>query len=377
MNYTIEKLDSSDESRYEEWSQFVNSHRELSIFHTIEWKRLLEKVFGYSSEYYYVTNQESKIVGISPAFKCKTFSGKIIMSMPFFEYGGPFVEQGYESAYKDIFELYKKKVESKEVKMVKIRSLPTMLDYSKFGVEGYAKQAEASDFILDLKGKDFEKDIWNGYAKESDVRTNIRKAIKKGAKLNKLHNWELLYKLVFEKDNKLGSPAFPKKYFEKLEEIFKDKLVYCSSFLPKEDVQLSISVPEKENIVINDTKNLVPVASIVGITFNNRMLLHQLGSDERHLRTCSTFILFNEMIKDALKMNLELVDFGRSKQESQHSHLKEQFLTQKRDAYCYVYPITKAQDHYKYLWVEKIFAKMPWIINKTPLGQFIIKRNPQ
>jgi hypothetical protein len=76
-------------------------------------------------------------------------------------------------------------------------------------------------------------------------------------------------------------------------------------------------------------------------------------------------------------MNLEQIDFGRSRKDSQYSHFKEQFLTQKRDAYCYVYPITKAQDHYKYLWVEKIFAKMPWIINRTPLGKFIIKRNPQ
>ncbi|MBW3012126.1 hypothetical protein KY311_02995, partial [Candidatus Woesearchaeota archaeon] len=191
MEYTIEKL---DESRFNEWNDFVNSHDGLSIFHTIEWKKLLEDVFGYSPEYYFVKNNENRIVGISPAFKCKTFFGKIIMSMPFFEYGGPFVEQGYESAYNDIFQIYKQKAEEGEVKLVKIRCLPSFIDYSQFGIQDYAKQVEAWDFILELQGKDFEKDIWNGYAKDSDIRTNIRKSIKKGAKLNKDKDWQRLYK---------------------------------------------------------------------------------------------------------------------------------------------------------------------------------------
>lgn len=373
MNFTIEPLRSEE---YDKWNEFVNGQKDLSIFHTAEWKKLMEEVFEYDPFYHVVKNQEGVIVGVSPAFICPTFFGKVLQSMPFFEYGGPYVLEGYEGAYKELFKMYKELADKKIVKKVKIRTPPNMIDYSEHGVAevGFEKSLEAWDFVLKTEGKNYENDVWKGYEKKSDIRTNIRKALRLGTKLNKNQNWEKLYGLVYEKDNKLGSPVFPKKYFEKLNELFGDKLHYVASYLPKEEIHKNIQEPEKENYVSSETLNMNPVASMVSVVYHGRMLMHQLGSDERYLKKCSTFILFNEMIKDAMQKGLKEVDFGRSRAESQHAHLKTQFLTTKRDAYAYYYP--KAEDHYKFLWVEKVFSKVPWLINKTPLGEFIIKRNP-
>lgn len=373
MNYKIEPLRSEE---YNKWNEFVDSRQELSIFHTAEWKQILEDVFEYIPFYHVVKNQEGSIVGVSPAFICQTFTGKVLISLPFFEYGGPFILEEYKEAYKYLFKMYKELFEKKIVKKVKIRTPPNLMDYSEYGVAevGFEKELEAWDFVLELEGKDYEKDIWQGYEKKSDIRTNIRKALRLGAKINKKNNWETLYNLIYEKDNKLGSPVFPQKYFELLDKLFKNKLHYTTSYLPKEEIHKDTQEPEKENYVTDETLNMNAVGSMVSIAYHGIMLMHQLGSDEKYLNKCSTMILFNEMIKDAAAKGIKEVDFGRSKPESQHAHLKTQFLTKKRDVYAYYYP--HAENHYKYLWVEKVFAKMPWLINKTPLGEFIIKRNP-
>ena len=373
MNFKIEPLMTEDRSK---WNNFVNNQKETSIVHTIEWKNILEEVFGYEPFYHVIKNHEGKIVGISPAFICKTFFGKILISMPFFEYGGPFVLEEYKDAYKELFKIYKELAENGRVKKIKIRTPPNLIDYSEYDVAGlgFEKAVEAEDFILDLKGKSYEKDVWNGYKRDSNIRTDIRKALKQGTKINKSHNWETLYKLIVEKDKELGSPPFPKKYFEKLEQQLRDKLSYATAYITNEEITRDVEEPEKEDYTTGQTTNMMPAASMLSITFHNRMLIHQLGSDKEYLKKCPASILWNEMIKDAMEKGLDEVDLGRSMPGSQHAHIKEQFLTKKREVYAFYYP--RAEDHYKFLWVEKVFAKVPWMITRTGLGEFIIKRNP-
>jgi len=345
LDYAVEELNEYD---FEKWNKFVYAHKELTIFHTIEWKRLLEKTFNFESKYFVVKNSEGEIVGISPAFKVKKFLKKIIISMPFFEYGGPFVEKGHEGIYKDIFNKYKEMVDKGEVSYVKIRSLPEDQSYPIDDI--YNKQVEAHDFYLDIQNKTFD-DIWTDFTKDSGVRTAVKKTLKNGVIIKKDQDFENLYNLIIKKDFKLGNPSFPKIFFENL----KNKII-------------------NHNIITCYLENK-PISSMISLINNNMMILHQMGSDGEYLKKASTEILFVEQIKEAINRGLDIVDFGRSKPNSHHAKFKEKFNTKQRNIYAYYYPKTISEDRYKYLWIENILKKTPWILSKTPLGNWIRKNN--
>ncbi len=344
MRYFIEEFKESD-SR--EWNEFVNANKELTIFHTVEWKKIMEETFGFKPAYYVVKTEDKEIVGVCPAFIVKEFFKKAIVSMPFFEYGGPFIKEGYKEAYKDLFKVYKSFVDEKKVKYVKIRSLPSDADY---GETGFNKELEAYSFFISLKDKSFD-DVWNSFTKDSGVRTEYNRSVRFGVEVKNQKNPEVIYKLISAKDAKLGSPTFPKKFYVNVDKHLKTRLFYTNSML-------------KEN----------PIASMTSLSFNGELLLHQLGSDKEYMKKTSTDILFVEQIKRAINTGCLKIDFGRSKPGSSHSFFKKKYDCERRDIYTYTYPESFSEDRYEgRSFGSKIIKSFPFIFTKTFIGAWLRK----
>ena len=107
-----------------------------------------------------IKGPDQKIVGICPAFKTKTLFGKAVVSQPFFDYGGPIVDNGYEEAFGALLECYKTRADNKEVKYIEFKAINGIHDMV-FENNGFTKAAKAVSYSIDIKDKDFEKDIWN------------------------------------------------------------------------------------------------------------------------------------------------------------------------------------------------------------------------
>jgi len=101
------------EKDYRKWDEFVKSNQNSTIFHTIARKRIIEETFNYQSNYLVLKNLQGEILGISPAFLIKKALGKVIISQPFFEYGGIIAREGAEGVYKSILDFYKEKIKKK------------------------------------------------------------------------------------------------------------------------------------------------------------------------------------------------------------------------------------------------------------------------
>ncbi len=343
MKYKVEEL---RKENFEDWDRFVKENK-LTVFHTIGWKRVLEETFNFKPIYYIAKDKDENIVGISPAFICRSFLKKAIVSMPFFEYGGPFVKEGYKEAYKDIFERYKDYVDKGEVHHIKIRSLPFDEDY---GNIGFKKELEAYDFYMDIEGKTFE-DIWNSFSKDQGVRTEVNKAKRKGVIVNIEHSPEILHKLLAMKDARLGSPSFSKRFYLNIERYLKDNINYTASYIREK-----------------------PIASMISLRFQDELMLHQLGSDPEYFRKASTDILFIEQIRYAIENDLKKVDFGRSKPNSSHSFFKKKYNCKKRDIYAYYYPQDFSEQRYEKRDLgQKMIKKMPWLFTKSFLGNWLRK----
>ena len=71
-----------------QWDDFVGVSSSGTFFHTINWKTVIEKAFGYTSLYFFVEDQ-GHIKGVLPLFLVKKpLRGRVLISVPFGVYGG-------------------------------------------------------------------------------------------------------------------------------------------------------------------------------------------------------------------------------------------------------------------------------------------------
>jgi len=341
---------------YEEWNEFVKAHKNATIFHTMEWKKVLEETFGYKPEYLVVKDSNGRTVGISPAFSVKALFRRVIVSQPFFEYGGPIVENGFVDAYKEILCFYRDKVENERTKYVEIRILSDV-ENEHYDNTGFVKQFKAYDFYIDVKGKDFEKDIWHGlYTKKSRARNSVNKAIKSGVRVVEGGDIDIYYELYIKTIAKLGSPPYPKTLFENLKKYTKSSVRFTHAYLKE-----------------------IPIAAMMSFPYNNRNLMVGLVSDENYQEYRANDLLYNEQIEYATKNKFEIVDLGRTRPDSPYERYKRKWGATKVDLYSYVYPPSASEgvNPYKYYLIfSKITKKVPWIFTKTGIGPYLVKKFP-
>lgn len=354
-NFRIQRF---QEEYSKEWNRFVKSHKNATVFHTIEWKKVLEDTFGYKPEYLMVEDLEGRIVGISPAFSVRTLFGRSIVSQPFFEYGGPIVDEGFDNAFVDILKFYRYKVEKDGIKNVEIRPLPDSMNIHPYlDKAGFVKQFKAYDFYIDIEGKDFEKDIWLGlYTKKSRVRNSVKKAIKSGVSIVVDDDVNTYYSLYIKTMNKLGSPPYPRVLFENINKYVGASVRFTYAY-------------------INGTS----IAAMMSFPFNNRNLMVGLVSDENYQECRATDLLYNEQIEYSTKNNYYVVDFGRTRPNSSYEQYKRKWNAKQIDLYSYVFPPSASTDvnPYKYyLTFSKITKKIPWILTRTCIGPYLVKRFP-
>ena len=349
MKYEINPISSSYEK---DWEDFVNNHKEATIFHSIEWKKVIEQTFGFKPEYLVVEDSDKNIVGISPAFNIKTFLGRVIVSQPFFEYGGPIVDVQFNRAYEDIFNFYKNKYNKDNLTYIEIKVLSNS-DNSYFDKAGYVQQFKAYDYYLDIKGKNFEKDIWNGlYTKKSRVRNSVKNAIKNGVRVSEEIDINTYYDLYLKTMAKLGSPPLPKALFENIAKYTKARFTFA---------------------YLKD----IPIGGMMSFPFNNRDLMVGLVSDEKHLKCRGNDILYNEQIEYATSSGFEIVDFGRTRPDSDYEQYKKKWGATRIDLFSYIYPPSQGEkaNPYKYYDLFSRFTKkLPWALKK--FGPYIAEKFP-
>lgn len=349
MDYTITKLTKND---YEEWDNFVKTHKGGTIFHTLGWKKVLEESYGYEPRYYVIKNANGEITGIFPTFKVKTFFGKIIVSQPFAEYGGALVREGYEKAVIDILNIFKKEVKN-GVKYIEIRKPPFGMRIS--NTIGYKKEMKAYNFYLNLENKDFKKDIWNGVIHKK-VRTAIRKAIKSGVIIEKKMDMDLYYDLYIKTMARMGSPPHSKKFLKNIERYLKDYVVCNFAYLDG-----------------------IPIAALLSFRYKDIVSIFGNVSDSKYWNYNANDLLYCSEIKEVLKLGYKFVEFGRTNPNSQYVKFKKRHGGENQvELYSYIYPQSKAGDinPYRFMTISNILQNVPWLITKTGFGVWIKKMFP-
>lgn len=274
---SVSALTSSDESA---WRNYVNSHPDATIYHTLEWRDIICNEYKFEPVYL-IAKTEGTVVGVLPVFFINNLRGKRFMSLLFSSYGGPVCDS--EEVLRSLLDAVKAEGAKRGASSISIRAENRL--------EGFS---EAEDYVasaLDLRAG--LEAIWKGFIHKR------RTAIRRGEKFDLVLGWETgeaavkdFYLLQLMSRKRQGLPTPSLSYYRTIMDSLKG------------NVFLAIVRKEK-----------VPLAAGLFFKFKGNLLFAQGASDSRYWNYRPNDFLVWEVIKWAVNEGFSHFDFGLTQEE--------------------------------------------------------------
>ena len=347
MTFTISELEEGrgDSVTFKAWDDYLVGQKQATFYHTIAWKRVLERSLGYQSHYLFA-REGSNIVGILPLFHVKTFLvGNMLSSIPCSTYGGPVSED--QKVAEALVEAAAQKAGVHKAKYMEFRGgcLP---------LENTQVRDHYVTFLLDIsRGPEVTHKSFT-----PEVRNRIRKATNSGL-VTEIGGTELLssfYDVYAHNMRDLGSPPQGLSFFNHILEEFDD----------------SANI-----IVVKLSGNIIGGAIL--IKHNQVLSVPYTSSLRKYFSLCPNNMLYWDAILFGCSENLKTLDFGRSTKNTGTYQFKKQWKGE-----CIELPYqyrqienTRLPDINPYNTTFQI-ARTAWQHIPVPLaralGQFLIKQ---
>jgi FemAB-related protein (PEP-CTERM system-associated) len=287
------------------WDAFVQATPSATFFHRSGWAGVIETSFGHATHYAYA-EQDGAIVGVLPLARMKTkLFGDVLASTPFCVYGGPVATtpEALAALTQHAIELRAKL----GAPVLEFRRIDTV-DEGFLGRPPLYFTFRKPIVITGDDVKDQEKNI------PRKQRAEVRKGLKKG--LTSVSNSDIatLHRVYAESVRNLGSPVFPRKYFQALADAF----------------------PEAHDVttVLHEGR---AVASVLNFHFREEVLPYYGGGTREARGLSANEVMYWEVMRRAGKeRGAEKFDFGRSKIDTGAFAFKKNFGFEATELhYCY------------------------------------------
>ncbi|MBP0445134.1 FemAB family PEP-CTERM system-associated protein [Roseomonas sp. SSH11] len=279
MTVRIRELDSATVPA---WDSFVRDQPEASFFHLSPWRDVISRAFGHPT-HYVLAEQDGAVVGVLPLARMRTFLfGDLLASTPFCAYGGPVAATP----------------EAREALMQHAMALQRRLgvpalEFRQRGAPDPGLQDRPPLYFtfrkpITITGDDAKDQAANIPRKQ---RAEVRKAIKFGLTSTSDSDIRTLHRIYAESVRNLGSPVFPRRYFQLLAEAF----------------------PDAHDVTTVRYEGR-PVASVLNFHFRDEVLPYYGGSTpEARALSANDFMYWEVMRRAGTERGATLFDFGRSK----------------------------------------------------------------
>lgn len=261
------------------WDRFVDSDPAGTFFHRYAWADVLEASFGYEP-HYLVAEEGDAIVGLLPlVHKKSALFGDAVLSLPFCSYGGPL------SASSAITQMLA------EHTVQLTHDLGADYVELRGGIPSDGAWAIRDNMYATFKKKiEPNPDAIMAAIPRKGRKHALRQSLKAGLSFGVQDDLSDFYRVISESYRNLGTPIFPKHYFEVLRNAF----------------------PENFAIYVV-RQGSRPVAASLAFTYRDH--LHPLyagGTAAARNLNANDYLFFNLMC-EALDQGLTQFDFGRSK----------------------------------------------------------------
>jgi hypothetical protein len=347
MKLSIKILDDKDPL----W-QGVHSLKNYSIYHTKEWKNLVEKTFNHKALYWSVVIDD-KLFDVLPFFQIKKFGlGTKLISTPYESCNGSFLSQD-SSVHRILIENIIEYGKKSKIKYVEIRSKQPVEILKEFKFE------ELKPFLhTEVKLNDIDEN-WNGLSAKH--RRNVRYAqnrqnvrIKSASTISEM---EVFYKILAQHYKSMGVPFFNKDFFCKIWQ----KLI--------ENQLAELLITEFKNHIIGGHLLLLS-----GDTLISKYSAHKLGG--KYKKTNASYLSNWSAIEFGIQNNFKYYSMGITGLSNKGLlKFKSSFGGKNNQIYFYYRPLNgKIPDLAKYYdeypIIKKTWSVLPNFI-VSPLGQKI------
>ena len=286
------------------WDAFVARHPDATSDHWWGWRQVLSGAFGFDP-YYLAATDGQEIVGILPLFLIpRGFGQWAFSSIPYGNYGG--VCALTDEAARSLLNAAKALADARGARYVDLRHRTPVSDPT------LQPQTLYSRFTLPLCG-DVQR-----HAQElgQNSRKKISRARRSGLRVVPSRDVRSLYAIHLRTTKHLGTPCFPRRYFELILEAFGERAVIYFAAMGSTMVAYDVAFRFKESLVI------------------------QLGGAlESSLRYLPNHLLFWHFLEEGCARGLRELDYCRNRSDSGAAQFKRSLhLRETPLAYQYYLP---------------------------------------
>jgi FemAB-related protein (PEP-CTERM system-associated) len=260
------------------WEAFVAACPEATFFHRVEWRAIMEEVFGHRTHYLLAERGDS-VAGILPLAEVKSrLFGHALVSLPFCVYGGPAsLDTEAESA---LIEAAVERGRTLGVEHLELRNRaakrPDWPRQSMYVTFRKAIEADAEANMLAIPRKQ---------------RAMVRKGMKAELRGEIESTVDRFFELYADNVHRHGTPPLAKAYFERLRADFGDA---CEV----------LTVVDRDG---------APQSSVLSFYFRDEVLPYYAGDAVQARATAANDFKYWELLRRACERGLRIFDYGRSK----------------------------------------------------------------
>ena len=294
----VELLHHEDRTR---WDRYVLDSGASCCYHLAGWKTVIERTFGHSCHYLVAGTDTGVVDGILPLVHIKSFLfGNYMVSLPYFNYGGICADTPATAEL-----LLSEGIRiAREVGAEHLELRHTCL----VGDDLPVKTAKVS-MRLRLPGDPAQ--LWSCFS--AKLKSQIRRPEKEGmvARVGGLEELEGFYAVFSENMRDLGTPVYPKSFFQNILAEF----------------------PEATRICTVRSRNGEAVASGFLVGFKDTLEIPWASSLRSANRFSPNMLLYWGALKYGCEQGYGVFDFGRSTPGAGTFRFKEQWGAQPMQLY--------------------------------------------
>jgi len=263
------------------WDAYVDAHAEGTFFHLYGWRDVLERAVGFRS-HYFMALRGDKVVGLLPLMRVKSLLfGDALVSLPFCVQGGVLADD--PATERALLDAAAALAERLVVDYLELRhTRPIAANW----------QTKAETYVL------FKREISpvvddNMKAIPRKQRAMVRKGIEAGLRSCEETELTHFFHIYATSVRNLGTPVFPRSYFETLHRAFAERCRVTTVFAGDEAVSSVLSFVYKDTVMPYYGGGLPAARNLKAYDF-----------------------MYWEVMRTACEQGLRWFDYGRSKCDS-------------------------------------------------------------
>ena len=274
------------------WQAYVADHPRATLYHDIGWRDVVEETFGHPTYYLMAEGRGGEVVGVLPLVYLKSrLFGRVLVSLPYFNYGGlvadgPIASRALLTAAIEI-------ARSEGARHIELRHTDREI------TDLPAKSTKVSMRLGLPEGSD---ELWRRLG--SKLRSQIQRPLREGMSVafGQLDQLDAFYEVFAENMRDLGTPVYPRRFFEAILRRFPDRTALCTVYHGDR-----------------------PVASGFLVAFRDTVEIPWASSLRRYNRFGPNMLMYWQALKFACDTGHRVFDFGRSSPDSGTYRFKAQW----------------------------------------------------